>query len=222
MEVDEITVSFSEQILLSSLDAADLTVDGVASATVDLVDADTATFGLPAPVSEGPHTVGIAAGGVTGVSGASVEAYHGPFTIGIPPHVTATSVQLGDRFDPGDVTVIIEFAPAVDTTGIDETDFELSGPQVGQIAVDSWSIDLGGTVLTLNYADLAEDVYTLTLFSGDGRFEGLNGVDLDGETPAWPIGPNVSGDGVDRQRRIRRQRHLGRSVLQQGDVVAAG
>ena len=50
--------------------------------------------------------------------------------------------------------------------------------------------------LSIEYPNLSEDSYTLTLISGNGAFEDTVGNDLDGELVTSPIGPNVSGDGV--------------------------
>ena len=52
---------------------------------------------------------------------------------------------------------------------------------------------------------LPEDEYTLTLFSRREGFEDVVGNDLDGEPIAFPIPPNLSGDGVEggKERPVR-------------------
>ncbi|MHC4201938.1 MAG: hypothetical protein ACYSU0_18270 [Planctomycetota bacterium] len=49
----------------------------------------------------------------------------------------------------------------------------------------------GAKTLTINYSDLPEDSYTLTLISADLRFEDTLGYNLDG-APSWPL---PSGNG---------------------------
>ena len=61
----------------------------------------------------------------------------------------------------------------------------------------AFAYDATGTTLTLHYSGLTEDSYSLTLFSGDGQFEDQVGFNLDGETSAWPIPPNQSGNGTE-------------------------
>ena len=113
-----------------------------------------------------------------------------------PPHVSALSVQDGDTVAAGDTTITIGFDQPMSTMELDQTDFELRGEISGVRTPSSWAYHSDTKELTLNYSQLADDRYTLTLFSGDGRMEDEDGFDLDGETLSWPIPPNQSGDGI--------------------------
>src|SRR6185295_19518311 len=82
------------------------------------------------------------------------------------------------------------------TTNLDATDYSLLGVfRSTNYAATSASYNPAGTVLTINYSNLPEDRYTLTLLSANGRFEDASGNDLDGE-PVWPNPPNPSGNGT--------------------------
>src|SRR5262249_30875367 len=58
------TVDFNDSVLVSSLQASDLKVDGISATGFTVVDADTVSFNLPGPLAEGTHTVTIAAGDI--------------------------------------------------------------------------------------------------------------------------------------------------------------
>ena len=68
-----VTLDFSAGVLLTTLHASDLTLDGVAATGFTVVDGDTVTFALPA-LAEGPHDVRIAAGAVSDVAGRPLAA----------------------------------------------------------------------------------------------------------------------------------------------------
>lgn len=113
-----------------------------------------------------------------------------------PPRVSALSIQDGDCVAAGDTSITIAFDQAMNTTTLNQADFELRGEIGGVRPPASWSYDNAMNELTLNYPALADDQYTLLLFSGDGQFEDAEGFNLDGETPSWPIPTNFSGNGV--------------------------
>src|SRR6185369_10724127 len=86
------TVDFNDAVLLSTVQATDLVIDGTLTATgFTAVDGDTVRFSLPA-LGSGPHTVTLAAGSVADVQNTPVGAFSSGFTLdNIPPRVTATS-----------------------------------------------------------------------------------------------------------------------------------
>ena len=194
-----ITVDFNDGVLLTSLQASDLTVDGVAATGLSIVDGDTVTFNLPTVTGDGTHTVAVAAGAILDVQGTPIQAYTGHFTLDqTPPRVVASSIQEGDTLVAGGLTYVVQFSEPMLTANLDATDFSLQGTYLG-VAYNpsSFSYDPTGTTLTIHYASLPEDRYTLTLLSADGRFEDAVGNNLDGEPLAWPIPPNQSGNGVE-------------------------
>ena len=114
-----------------------------------------------------------------------------------PPRVSGISVQDGNTVTAGDFRVTVEFDQAMKTSTLDAADFELRGAIGGLRTPSAWSYDPDTDELTLEYPSLPDDQYTLTLFSADDRFEDADGFNLDGETPSWPIPPNLSGNGVE-------------------------
>ena len=85
-----ITVDFNRPVVLSSLDASDLTVDGVAASGFSVVNSTTVTFNLPGELSDGTHTVALAAGSVIDIYGVPLQAYTGHFNQdALPPRTSS-------------------------------------------------------------------------------------------------------------------------------------
>jgi subtilisin family serine protease/methionine-rich copper-binding protein CopC len=192
----EITINFGAPILLSSLQASDLTVDGVAATSFRIVDGDTVIFTLPT-VGEGVRNVAIAAGAILAADGTAFAGFTSQFTVDLrAPRVISTTVQENDSVPTGNLTIAIQFSERLKSENIDATDFLLSGPLTGRPEASSFSYNANTSTLTIQYTGLVtEDLLTFTLRSGDGRFEDPAGNDLDGES-VFPMPPNESGDGV--------------------------
>ncbi len=185
------TVDFNDTLLLTSLQASDLTVNGVPAVSLNVVDGDTVVFDLPA-LGEGMQDVQIAAGAVKDVQETPIAAFSSQFYHDITaPRVVSSSVQQGDVLPIGDVTITLTMSEAMQTANLDASDFQMQGAYfVGSVAADSFGYDATGTILTLHYSGLTEDSYSLTLFSGDGQFEDQVGFNLDGEPD--PSAPEYS------------------------------
>ncbi len=194
----QLTMSFNDNLLLSTLQPSDLTVDGVPAIGVRTVDGRTAIFDLP-PLSEGTRTVRVAAGAIRDVQGTPIRAFMGQFHHDLSaPRIVSSSIQQGSILAPGDLQITLRFSEPMRAENLDRLDFGLSSLNRGIFTdVTSFSFDETKTILTLKYTGVPEDTYRLNLYSGDGRFEDEVGFDLDGETPAWPIPGNVSGNGVE-------------------------
>lgn len=195
----EITVNFSGNIVTSSVQASDLTVDGVPATSVTIVDSGRAIFRVAPGVlgPEGPHTVEIS--GISSIRGDSLE----PLTFQVisdqtPPRVVSSSIQQFDVLPTGNLTYTAGFDEELRRGDLDLSDFVLQGIGQGRtFTASSFSYD--SSVLTLNYAGLAADTYILTLRSGVGRVGDVAGWALDGEPPpgVWRIPPDRSGDGAE-------------------------
>jgi len=96
----EILVDFSSPLLLTSVDAADLTIDGVPATGVTIVDADTLSFQVGS-VGGGAHTIQIAAGSLANLHGTGVESFSSQFDV----EVISAPLQIIDDGDSGYVTV---------------------------------------------------------------------------------------------------------------------
>lgn len=188
--VTQYVVTLSDYPLAGTVDAADLLVDGL-PATRATVVGNTVQFNLPT-LGDGHHVLTIAAGAFQDLQGTPVTAYSGSFDLDTkPPRVTASSVVEGAVVAPGNLTWTMTFSKPMKVANLDSTDFALVGLLTGAKSASSFSYDVAGTTLTLNYSGLTEDNYALTLYSGDGKFEDALGVDLDGEAH-WPL---PTGDG---------------------------
>ncbi len=189
-----LSVDFGDTLLLSSLEASDLTVDGVqATGIFGIPDGNTVVFALPV-LGEGTHDVAIAAGAILDLQNTPIEAYTGQFVVDLTgPRVIASSMT-EDEIVPagaGVFMITVQFDEELSAADLDEADVTLEGTLSGAHAADVFSYDpLLGT-LTLQFPGLPEDDYTLTLDSGTGQFEDLVGNDLDGD-PGFPL---PSGDG---------------------------
>ncbi len=194
----QMTVDFSDTLLLTSLQAADLTVNGMPAVGVTVVDGNTVVFDLPA-LSEGTQNVQIAAGAIQDVQGTLISAFNTSFYEDITaPRVIASSIQQGDVLPVGSLTYTVDFSEPMNTANLDSSDFELRGNFMGvSYPADASSWNPSGTQLTLQYSNLPQDAYTLTLLSGNTQLEDLVGWDLDGERLASPLPPNQSGNGVE-------------------------
>ena len=181
----QMTVDFNDTLLLTSLQAADLTVNGVPAVAVTVVDANTVAFGLPA-ISEGTQSVQIAAGAIQDIQGTPLEAFGMSFFEDFTaPRVVDQSVAEGTVLNADSLAYSVTFSEPMNTV-ISDSAFELYGVSNNTTyGPDSFSFDASGSILTINYSGLPQDTYRLTLFSGDAPngFQDLPGFRLDGEVP---------------------------------------
>ncbi|HVX60745.1 MAG TPA: pre-peptidase C-terminal domain-containing protein, partial [Pirellulales bacterium] len=193
-----ITVNFNDSLLLSTVSASDLTLDGVPAAGVTVLDGQTVRFDLPpGPIGDGTHTISIATGAISDIHGTPVNAFSTSFFVDTtPPRVTATSIAPGGVATPGSLSYQVTFSEPMQVGNLSADDFALHGDLRGaNYAASGYFFNADGTVLTLNYANLPDDHYTLTLHSGvtgGGNFTDVVGNALDGEFS----GSLPSGDGA--------------------------
>ena len=91
------------------------------------------------------------------------------------PYIVSSSID-GQVFSPApaNVTEVVTFSQPMNTSFTTASSFELFGNYRNvQYAAASFSWDPTGTILTINYDNLPDDTYTLTLFAGG--FENLVG-----------------------------------------------
>ena len=87
------------------------------------------------------------------------------------PYIVSSSVD-GQVFSPApaDVTEVVTFSQPMDTSFTTASSFELMGNYRNvQYAAASFSWDPTGTILTINYADLPDDTYSLTFSRAGSR-----------------------------------------------------
>jgi hypothetical protein len=190
----QLTVNFNEFIRLDTLDPGDLTINGVPAVSVTAIDNDTAVFDLPG-LADGLHSVVIEAGAVLSLAGVPLEAFASRFTLDtVAPRVIASSLQPGDVIGPGDLTVTIQFDEELDQLNLTASDVRLSRTdRFDQVQPSSLAYNPVDSILVLRFDAIEEGPYEFILI--DNVFD-LAFNALDGELPAGPVPPNVSGDGV--------------------------
>jgi hypothetical protein len=182
-------VTFNHAVFAPSLTPGELTINGVAATAVTLRDAHTVDWTIdPASIPSGERvldTAVISADPGTGsrvedVSGAQLADFTSTFvTDNVPPSVVSSSVNPGDVFSPApyNLTEVVTFSEPMNTALTTLSSFDLLGIYRNQhIAAASFSWDATGTMLTINYANLPDDSYTLTLFASS--FQDLVGLPL--------------------------------------------
>lgn len=193
------TVHFNDNLLLTSIAASDLKVDGISATGITIQDNETVVFTLPTGLAEGSHTITIAAGAIADVQNTGIDAFTGSFVLDLTaPRVVATSIGPNQVVAPGSVSYQVTFSEAMLAANLSADDFNLHGVQTRRdYAADSFTFDASGKVLTISYSNLPEDKYSLSLIAGangSDNFTDLAGNALDGEfTGTFPSGNGVSG-----------------------------
>lgn len=192
----QITIRFNDQVLLSSLSADDVLLDGMPATDMRIIDGKTAMFTV-APQPEGVRTVTIAAGSVQDLQGTPIEAYTGHFRIDRSgPRIVDCSIQQDQVLPAGHVTAAFTFDEPINSAALAAANFTLVGQASGAHAAASFAYDPAAWCLTLEFRSLPEDRFTLTLYSGSAGIRDLLDNPLDGEALNWPIPPNRTGDGL--------------------------
>ncbi len=189
------TLQFSEQVLLSSVDAGDLLVNGIAAANVTVLDGNTLIFDIsPALAGDGLYELTIAPGAITSVSGRSIQGFTASFTADVTsPTVIESSISDGDVLPAAPFIYTARFSEPLATTNLGIEDIELRNVLTNEtVAPLSFDYDETTQTLTVAFDTLGDGDYALRLRSGDDAFRDLLDKPLDG-APAFPL---PSGDGA--------------------------
>jgi len=191
----EYTIVFNDAILLTSLAAADLTIDGRPSTAAVALNGNTVRFELP-DLEDGVHYVSMAEGAIFDVQHTPSDRYTAQFTVDRSgPRITVSSLQENDIIEPGAFTFTATFDEPLDMGVVDASDVRLIGAGGASYVPNRLAYDPPIMKLTVEFPTLPEDAYTLTLVSGPDAFTDLLGNALDGEMSTLTIPPAVSGDG---------------------------
>ena len=183
----DIVVTFNDPVLATSLTPGELEVNGVAATSVTMVNGNTVDWSVPSSAYatgiDLPNVVTIGADAfgnqVTDVSGQTLTPYsYTFFTTNVAPVVVSSSID-GQVFSPApaDVTEVVTFSQPMNTSFTTSSSFSLEGNYRNvSYAAASFSWDPTGTILTINYDNLPNDTYTLTLFASG--FENTVGIPL--------------------------------------------
>jgi subtilisin family serine protease len=172
----QLVVQFSRNVLLTSVQAGDVTVDGVPCTGFAVVNGSQIVFDLPA-LGEGSHSVAIAAGAILDVTGTGISAFSATFTTDVTaPTVIASSIAENDSVPAGQIVYTATFSEPLRAGNINSNVYTLVGAVTGARAASA--IGYAANTLTLTFTNVPQDYFTLTLRSGDGLLEDLAGNDL--------------------------------------------
>ncbi|MFN0053205.1 MAG: CARDB domain-containing protein [Planctomycetales bacterium] len=192
---DVYRVDFSHSVLLTSVDASDLTVDGMPASSVQVIDGDTLEFTiLGLQHGDALYHVAIASGALTSISGLSLEEFNATFDADIAsPVIVESSLDEGQTLGTGDLTYVVRFSEELATAGLGAEDVVLVDGVTGESFVPFlFSYDAATSTATVTYHNLREGEYTLQLNSSSTAFRDRRGNLLDG-SPSFPL---PSGDGT--------------------------
>jgi hypothetical protein len=184
-----VTLQFSDGIDLESLQSRDLLVDEIPASSfwfVDeipastfwFVDGRTVTFRLGSTLTEGDHVLTVQ--GMENLAGEPLEIFSGNFSIDLTAPMVKSIVLPSDIAAGRAGTITITFSELLAESRLTNSDLQLVGERTGPVALGPLTFDSTKLELSIPYSALADDIYTLTLFSGDNQFEDVVGHNLDG------------------------------------------
>lgn len=197
-ERTQLTINLNSTVRLDTLNAAEVMIDGIPALAVTAPIPTSLVFDLPTGFADGPHVLSIPAGALVNLAGTQLEAFTINYELDtVAPRVIGIDLQEGDIVAPGLTTVTIQFDEELSTGKLNTFGVNLYRSSSNQpITIDQFDYDPTTSSLRMSFNISEEGLHTLQLNSGTSRFVDLAGNQLDGEAPAGPIPPNVSGDGV--------------------------
>jgi hypothetical protein len=182
-----ITVDFNHSIDLPSLTASELTVTDVThpqqgtitASSFTVVNGHEVTWFLPGGFNGDREDNRVTiAGLIQDISGAALNTFTEDYTTdNVPPTVVASSITEAQVLPTGNLTEVVTFSEPMNPSLVTAASFSLHGIfRSLDYKPASSGFDPSGTVLTINYSNLPDDGYTLTLFSSG--LQDLVGLDL--------------------------------------------
>ena len=195
-------VTLSEQVLLTSVQAEDLLIDGTPADGFAIIDGNTLEFAIGSRETGSDHTyvVTIPAGAFESLSGKPIQAFASSFIIDrTAPVVSNTSIANAAVVNTDPLTITVDFNEALDSIGLDAADVQLTdGDGVVQTLID-FTYDASSHSVTLDFGSLREGTYTLALASAADAFRDRAGNLLDGDADGIAGGAFILGFTVDVQ-----------------------
>ncbi|MBU1666575.1 MAG: pre-peptidase C-terminal domain-containing protein, partial [Gammaproteobacteria bacterium] len=201
-----IDIAFSQPVRMDSVSPLDVMVihdvsGPVAVSDAILVNANTVRYVLAEPLaSDGNYFMMLPVGAVANLANdGTIAEYALAFAVdATAPYVVSHNLEGGVVPEPGPFTFSADFSEALDEEVLDVSDVLLVETLSGQaISPVSFNYDLGSNHLDIDFGELAEGRYTLTLFSQENGFRDTFGNPLDGDGDGVAGGDFVVDFGVD-------------------------
>ena len=204
-----IDLQFESPLLLTSIDAHDLTINGQAASGVSILGPDRLRFDLTQAAvvrQDGDYLLQISAGSFSDAAGRPVAGWAHGFTLDTTlPVVTGSTLAQGEVVDGNPMVLHFSFSEALATALLDSGDVQLVNldadgtPTVTRfnlaastnLSLASFTVDADSLGVSVGLPQLAEGRYRLTLVSGSNSFSDLLGLPLNG----GPSNPLPSGQG---------------------------
>ncbi len=159
-----ITLYVGWPLNLSTVDPADLTVNGLPAIGIEIIKLSHLRFKIdPASlVDTSVIDINLPAGVLTGLTGATNEALTSTYVIDtVGPSLLSSSLDDDNVVPPGPLKIAMDFGTDLDARSIKRDVFELVGETFGVIAPDDTRFDSDSKNVILEFSDLREDAYTL-------------------------------------------------------------
>lgn len=193
-----IDVIFSDAVAAATVQASDFRIDGIAATNYSFLTPTLIRVNIPSPIFQGVHDISLAANSILDSGGVPIVGYVGYFTVDTTaPRVVSSSIQPNATLSGSSLSYQVRFDEPMSTGAFESGDFSLRGNNLNvTYAPASFGFDAAADTLTIQFNNLPTDNYTLTLISGNNRFEDRAGNDLDGEIFGYPLPTNASGNGI--------------------------
>ncbi|QEG41240.1 CARDB domain-containing protein [Roseimaritima ulvae] len=186
-------VDLSQPVILTSVHASDLTVNGTSAVSVTALDADTLEFDISG-ANQGDGIYEVTLSGLTSLGGVDLSQFVMTFDVeATAPFVTSSSIDDGQSLSPGDLSYVVTFSEPLNAAELGAEDVTLVDHISGAtFNASNFIYDDSTHSLTVSYTDLPQGNYTLTLASDPDAFRDRRDNLLDG-SPSFPL---PSGDGL--------------------------
>jgi RHS repeat-associated protein len=180
-----VTLSFSQPVLLTSMSADDLIVGGNPASSVIAIDAQTLQFDTSLTnTGDNTYNVSLPVGALQDIYGNTNTEFSMSFAFdSAPPEMTSSSIAEGDGIGSGPFTFTANFSEELASADLAAEDITLieqySGNAIAPTSFVYHYLD-ADPQLTVEFPDLADGRYTLTLKSGAAAFRDLAGNPLGG------------------------------------------
>ncbi len=192
---DYVRLAFSSTLLLTSISANDLTINGTPASDVRVIDGQTVEFVIASTKSgDGSYLLRLAPGVMSNVAGVANDDFALTFTLdATSPTVVATNLAAGAVLSPGSPWLFTAtFSEPLNSIGLGPEDVFLVEQRYGtQYTATNVAYNPATFQLAVTFPALRDGDYELRLVSGSNSFRDLVGLALNGG-PSFPL---PSGQG---------------------------